>query len=73
MKKSYRRNDLDCAKCSAKMERAIGKLDGVSAVEVNFMTQKLPLEAVEERVEAIVEEAGRICRRIEPHCVILGR
>ncbi|HIR78460.1 MAG TPA: heavy-metal-associated domain-containing protein [Candidatus Egerieenecus merdigallinarum] len=73
MKKTYRMKDLDCANCAAKMERAIGKLDGVSAVSVNFMTQKLTLEADEERFEAIVEEAGRICRRIEPHCLILGR
>lgn len=73
MKKTYRMKDLDCANCAAKMERAIGKLDGVSAVSVNFMTQKLTLEADEERFEAIVEEARRICRRIEPHCLILGR
>ena len=73
MKKTYRMKDLDCANCAAKMERASGKLDGVSAVSVNFRTQKLTLEADEERFEASVEEAGRICRRIEPHCVILGR
>ena len=48
MRKVYRMKNLDCANCAAKMERAIGKLKGVEAVEISFMAQKLILEAEEE-------------------------
>ena len=39
MKKTFRMIDLDCANCAAKMEQAIGKLEGVTAVNFSFMTQ----------------------------------
>ena len=29
MKKAFKLEDLDCANCAAKMERAIAKIDGV--------------------------------------------
>ena len=45
MKKTYRLKNLDCAHCAAKMETALGKLDGVTGVSVNFLTQKLTFEA----------------------------
>ena len=32
MKKTFKLIDLDCANCAAKMEQAIGKLDGVTGV-----------------------------------------
>ena len=30
MKKVYKLEDLDCANCAAKMERAVAKIEGVS-------------------------------------------
>lgn len=71
MKKTYRMDDLDCANCAAKMEAAIRKIDGVSAATVNFMTQKLIIEAVDEKFEAIVKEAVKICKKIEPDCSVV--
>ncbi len=71
MKKTYRMDDLDCANCAAKMEAAIRKIDGVSAATVNFMTQKLTIEAVDEKFEAIVKEAVKICKKIEPDCSVV--
>ena len=62
MKKTYKLQDLDCANCAAKMEDAIGRLDSVTSARVNFMTQKLTIEA---------DEAQRICSGIEPDCVIV--
>lgn len=47
MKKVFKLKDLDCANCAAKMENAILKLDGVENASVNFMTQKLTLEAAD--------------------------
>jgi copper chaperone CopZ len=63
--------DLDCANCAAKMEAAIKQIDGVSAATVSFMTQKMTIEAVDEKFEAIVKEAVKICRKIEPDCSVV--
>ena len=71
MKKTYRMKDLDCANCATKMETAIRKIDGVSAATVSFMTQKLTIEAVDEKFEAIVKEAVKICKKIEPDCSVV--
>lgn len=72
MKKVYRLKDLDCANCAAKMERAIQKIDGVSYAEVNFMAQKLTLEADESLLEGILEKAKACIAKIEPDCRIVG-
>ena len=45
MKKVFKMQDLDCAHCAAKMEDAIRKIDGVSSVSINFLMQKMTLEA----------------------------
>ena len=71
MKKIYRLKDLDCANCAAKMERNINKIDGVKEASVNFMSQKLTIEADDSRFEAIMDEVVKVCKRIEPDCVIL--
>lgn len=71
MKRVYRLEDLDCANCAAKMERAIGKIDGVSAVSVSFLTQKLTLEADEAHFEEIVDQVVKVCRKVEPDCRII--
>lgn len=72
MRKVYRMKNLDCANCAAKMERAIGKLEGVQAVEVSFMAQKLVLEAEESQLPAILEQAKACVRKVDPNCEILG-
>ncbi len=71
MKKVYRLEDLDCANCAAKMERAVGKLDGVTSVSVSFMGQRMTIEADDARFESIMDEVVRVCRRVEPDCRIL--
>ena len=70
MKKTFKLIDLDCANCAAKMEDAIRRIDGVTAVTVSFMTQKLTLEAEDSRFDAILKEAVRVCKKIEPDCQI---
>lgn len=71
MKKTYKLSDLDCANCAAKMERKIAKIEGVTGVSVNFMTQRLTVEADENRFDEIMQEAVRVCRKVEPDCKIL--
>ena len=71
MRKAFKLQDLDCANCAAKMENGIKNIDGVRSATVSFMTQKLVLEADDTRFDAILEEAARVCRKIEPDCTIV--
>ena len=66
MKKTYRIEDLDCAHCAAKIEDAIFRLDGVTSVRVNFLTQKMTLEADDRVFPALLKEAARIFASVEP-------
>ncbi len=71
MKKVYRLKDLDCANCAAKMERNIKKVKGVNDASVNFLTQKMTVDAEESRFEEIMDEVVRLCKKVEPDCVIV--
>lgn len=71
MKKVYKLEELDCANCAAKMERAIAALDGVEHVAISFMTSRLTIEADESRLEEILQQAERCIRKIEPDCRIV--
>ena len=71
MKKHFKLRDLDCANCAAKMEDAIRKLPGVNSATVSFMTQKLTLDADDARFEEILQQAVKICKKVEPDCTIL--
>ena len=70
MRRSFKLEDLDCANCAAKMETAINKIEGVNKATVSFMTQKLVLDADDDRFNAILDEAQRIVSGIEPDCRI---
>ena len=71
MKKTFKMIDLDCANCAAKMETAIKKIDGVSDASVNFMSQKMTIEADDARFDEIVKEAVKICKKVEPDCQVV--
>ena len=71
MKKKFKLQDLDCANCAQKMEDAIKKIDGVNDASVSFMTQKMSVDADDERFEAIMDEVVKVCKKVEPDCVIL--
>lgn len=71
MKKKFKLQDLDCANCAAKMEAAIRKLPGVNDASVSFLAQKLTLDADDERFEEILDQAVKICKKVEPDCQIL--
>lgn len=71
MTKTYKLQDLDCANCARKMEDAIRKLEGVTEVHVNFLTQKMILTADDGRFEEIVREAAKCIRRVDPDCQVV--
>ena len=70
MKKTFKLIDLDCANCAAKMQAAIEKLEGVNSASVNFMTQKLTLDAEDGIFDEVLKKAADCIRRVEPDCRI---
>lgn len=62
---------LDCANCAAKMENAVRGIEGVTFVSVSFMTQKMILEADDDKFNDIVKKAVKVCRKIEPDCTVI--
>ena len=71
MKKTFKLEDLDCANCAARMERSIAKIEGVDAVSISFLSQRMTLEADESRFEEILDQVVRTCKKVEPDCKIL--
>ena len=69
MKKKFK-IEVDCANCAAKMEEAVKKVDGVKDATVSFMTQKLAIEAEDERFDAIMQDVVKACKKVEPDCEI---
>ena len=70
MKKKFKLEDLDCANCAAKMENAIKKIKGVTNASVSFLTQKMTVETDGDSLDEIMKEAVKVCKKIEPDCVI---
>lgn len=71
MKKTFELEDLDCANCARKMQEAIEKIPGVTSCSVNFMTQKMILEADDSNYDAILKEAVKTIAKVEPDCTVL--
>ena len=65
MKKKFK-CEIDCANCAAAVEDAVKKIDGDIDAKVNFMMQKVTLEAEDDRFDAILEEAVKVGKKIEP-------
>ncbi|MBE6977302.1 MAG: heavy-metal-associated domain-containing protein [Ruminococcaceae bacterium] len=65
MQKTYQ-IEVDCANCAAKMEVAAGKLEGVAAVTVNYMTQKMTVVFAEGAdVAATIQAVAKTCKKID--------
>ncbi len=71
MKKRFDLIDLDCANCALKMETAIKKLDGVQDASVSFLTQKMTIEADDDRFEEIMQRVIKTIRKVEPDCQVV--
>ena len=71
MKKTFELEDLDCANCAAKMECAIQKIEGVNSASVNFMGQRMTIDANDENFDSIMKQVVKVCRKIEPDCTIV--
>jgi len=51
-KKKYNITGMSCAACSAKVERVVGKLDGVENVSVNLLTNSMHVEYKEDKLSS---------------------
>ncbi len=70
MKAVLKLEGLCCANCAAKIEREVQKIPGVMEANLSFMTQKMTIEAPDEDIERVVDEASRIAKRIEGEVVV---
>lgn len=71
MKKVIKMENLDCANCAYKMEQAIKKIEGVRSVNINFMMQKMILDADDDNFDTIVSEAKKACKKIDSACALM--
>lgn len=71
VKKVFEMEDLDCANCAAKMEDAIRKIEGVTYVSISFMAQRMTIEADDAKFDAIMKQAQKAVRKVEPDCRII--
>ncbi|MEG1509946.1 MAG: heavy metal-associated domain-containing protein [Clostridia bacterium] len=70
MKRSYKLNGLDCANCASKLERSIGKIEGVISVSISFMTLKMIIEVEENNFESIFNNTFALINKFEPNIEI---
>ena len=65
MKKTYK-IEVDCANCAAKIENAVKELPGVTNASISFMAQKMMLEADDDKFDAVLQEAVKVAKKVEP-------
>jgi copper chaperone CopZ len=70
MKKTFLLEGLDCANCAAKIEKAVGALDGVTAASVNFLTTKMVIEGDDAKFDVIIKAAQAAAKKVEPDIVV---
>lgn len=63
MKKVFK-IEVDCAVCAGKVEEAVKKMEGVKSCSVNFITQKMTIEA--DDVDGIIKDVLKVARKVEP-------
>ncbi len=72
MVKKIRVRDLDCADCAAKLERSLGKLDGVRSASVDFIMQKITLDIDDGAADSVLAAVVKTCKKVEPDMALIG-
>ena len=52
LKEKYNITGMSCAACSAKVEKVVGKLEGVENVAVNLLTNSMQVEYKEDKLSS---------------------
>lgn len=72
MRKVYELEDLCCANCAAKMERALNELDLVEKATVTFMTSRLTLTVPDgSDMKQILKVVQKVIEKYEPDCRVV--
>ena len=71
MKKSYILDEIDCANCAAKLERAVAEIDGVTRASVSFIAQKMIIEADENDFDAVIKALPKVAKKAVPDCTVI--
>lgn len=71
MKKSFKLDEIDCANCARELQDALSELEGVKSASVNFMTQKLTLEADDAEFDDVLDRVVAYTADAEPDCEII--
>lgn len=71
MRKTFKLEELDCAVCAARMEKAVREIDGVTDASVSFAAQRMAIEAPDDIFDEVLKKARKVCKRVEPDCTIL--
>ena len=56
--------EVDCAACALKCEEAIKKVEGVNGCNINFMMQKMTIEA--DDVDSVMKSVLKAAKHIAP-------
>ena len=70
MKKAFKIRERDCAHCAQEIEEAASKVAGVNKVRVNFLSERMTLDAEDARFDAVLDEIKKIVKTIEPDAVL---
>jgi len=70
MKKSFKIRELDCAHCAQEIEDAASKVTGVNKVRVNFLSERMTLDAEDDKFDAVLDEIKKLVKTIEPDAVL---
>ncbi len=71
MKKKFKMENLDCANCARKMADGINKIEGCISCNINFMAQKITIEAEEADFARVLGEAEKVVKNIHSNTRIV--
>lgn len=71
MKYIYKLKNLDCAACADKIERGIKKINGINDTVVDFMTQKILIDADSSKIDEINVKISAVIKNIDPDCLLV--
>lgn len=66
MKKKFKVEGIDCPNCAAKIEKLVGEIEGVKSAKINFLAEKLTVEADDPAVGKLLEEVKKAVKVVEP-------
>lgn len=70
MKKKFKVEGIDCPNCAAKIEKLVGEIEGVTSSKINFLAEKLTVEADDSAAGKLLDEVKKAVKVVEPDAVV---